>query len=313
MKVLSPQQQQVVAELTPIVEIATDGSRNGCVVTPRVQSLIVGPSGTGKSHVAVEIAGKLNVPHLKINVGSWILMASRTIPNTWTVIAEWLSNLKSGGIIILDEIDKLTSDQEYTATLRLEIHDLLDGQIPPSLAMPTEVDESFEIPAPAPKQIHREAVEKVLQNHVMIIACGAFQKAWRSNVNQMGFGAAETRDVQTRPSREQILSAIDPELRQRFREEIAILPPMSANDYFLVSQAIAAKLPPDLKREWEIYLETSVARAIEGMLGMRIFEELLLTAMIESRKNRASATSIAEAPNFQNLILPTAGPSLAGW
>ena len=60
--ILSPQQQRVMDALIPVAEIATDGSRENLTVMPRCHSLIVGPSGSGKSYVARKIAEELGLP-----------------------------------------------------------------------------------------------------------------------------------------------------------------------------------------------------------------------------------------------------------
>lgn len=291
MSVLSPAQKRVMEELMPIAQIAVDGTRDGMSLLPRTHSLILGPSGSGKTFIAKKIAEGL--PLLTINVATWILLSNKAEPTTWTSIVDWLGALPSGGVILLDEIDKLSAGgsgafaHEYTNFLRLEVHDLLDGSIPISVKMPPKPD-FYGTSIPWETQLlpwDRDDLGRFLRERIMVIGCGAWQSAWRSNSRKLGFtaGAAPAPEP---PSREQILASIDPELRQRFRDAVAILPPMTPEDFISVSKRLALQIPPEAREAWRQHMGAAIQTAIDGTLGMRVFEELLLTSLVLAKQQK---------------------------
>ncbi|MEO8615227.1 MAG: ATP-binding protein [Luteolibacter sp.] len=288
--ILSPQQRRVLDELVPVTRIATDGSREGLPIMPRCHSMIVGPSGSGKSHVAREIARTMNLPCLVINVATWVIIAARSEPWTWTVICEWLNDIECG-VLVLDEADKLTGDSDWGRYARLEIHDLLDGIVPASAKLPDVSDGEFhfETPSFSTSHIDRATLAKRLRERVMVIGCGAWQSAWRENARPMGFSTGAATQPEP-PTREQILGSINAELRQRFRDEVSLLPPMSLEDYETVAQTIITRIPMEFRQEWRNHLGAALGKAFEGTLGMRVFEELLLMAMVLSRGSQKADT-----------------------
>ncbi len=284
--ILSPQQQRVLNALIPVVEIATDRSREDLAVMPRCHSLIIGPSGSGKSHVARRIADELGLPCLVINVATWVVIASRSEPWTWTTICEWLSGIEAG-VLILDEVEKNStgSSSDYGTYARMEQHDLLDGLVPVSAKIPEREDGGFpfDFEATGDRSGDRAILAKRLRERVMVIGCGTWQSAWRGNARHMGFSMELDAPAEP-PSREQILASIDAELRQRFRDEILVLPPMGRGDYEATARSIIGKIPVEYRAEWRNHLAAAIRKGVEGTLGMRVFEELLLMAMVLTRK-----------------------------
>src|SRR5690606_14930802 len=106
--ILSPQQEHALTQLLPVARIATSGIRAGLPVLPRTHTLLIGPSGSGKSFLARALGQKLGLPVLVINVATWVITAAKSEPWTISTIAEWLDRLPpGGGVLALDEIDKL--------------------------------------------------------------------------------------------------------------------------------------------------------------------------------------------------------------
>jgi hypothetical protein len=275
---LSPQQQTLVDRLLPIARIATNGTRSGLPLMARCHSLIVGPSGSGKTFIAKEIGSVLGVPVLVINVATWLIIASRA--ETWTVsiIADWVDRLPGGGLLVLDEIDKLQLDSEWARYVRLEIHDLLDGRFPAATAFPEELPADLQSGA----ESRLSGLSLRLRDRVMVIGCGAWQSAWHQSSKTVGFNGGNFEFIPQAPTRQQMLQSIDSELRQRFRDEIAVLSPMGRADYEIVAESLEQKIPLQILPAWQEARAAAMARASEGMLGMRAFEELLLEAMVSS-------------------------------
>jgi len=303
--ILSPQQQHVLNKLLPVARIATSGIRSGMPVLPRTHSLLIGPSGSGKSFLARKLGDQLGIPTLVINVATWMIVGARTEQWTVSLIADWLDRLPGAGVLVMDEIDKLQSPSEWTRNARLEIHDLLDGVLPAATKLPIESLPAESFPQGTGKD-QREELERTLRERVMIIGCGAWQSAWRGNARSMGFQPGGNPLLPEPPSREQILQAIDPELRQRFRDEIVLLPTMLPEDYARVAGEIANQIPTELIPAWNKEIGGVLRRAADGSLGMRALEELLLKAMLLSGKGKEPDKN----PEPQRLKSPRPEPEL---
>ncbi len=303
--ILSPQQEEVLRQVLPIARIATSGGVANLPVRPRTHTLIAGPSGAGKSHIAREIGRLLGISTLVINVSSWVVLSARNEPWTYSEICSWLdANGSAGGILVLDECDKLTGDGDtsWLNHIVLEIHDLLDGVIPLAARLPPPPDtEPWEsAPASMPDNQLRTMLSARLRNKVFILGCGAWQSAWTGMAKRkIGFGD-EIPDTGL-PGARQILEMMKPELRQRFREAICWLPPMSGEDYHNVSARIEAELPePCMRETWNRLAAPMIRRAMDSGLGMRVFEELMLLVLLESPGHPAHHPQ--KRPSFPPLI-----------
>ena len=275
--ILSPQQQAALQSLLQIGRIATSGIRDTLPVLPRTHSLLIGQSGSGKSHLARVIAEELSLPLLSLNVASWVVIGARS---EWTtnVVAEWLDGLATGGVLVLDEIDKISStSSEWTRGIRLEIHDLLDGRLPAAARIP---ESSLGEASTGEIEARRTFLNAVLRGRVFVVACGAFQGAWETNRHQIGFGSGGAPLLPEPPSRAQIVAQLDPELRQRFRDEIVLLPPMLPADYAAVAAMIAREIPDELQSRWKAQIGKLLKRAADGSLGMRALEEAMLNCLL---------------------------------
>lgn len=120
-----------------------------------------------------------------------------------------------------------------------------------------------------------------LTNKVFVLGCGAWQAAWSGNSRKIGFEGESSSPE--KPSRLQILDSISPEIRQRYRDEICWLEPMRTDEYESVSTQIAQALnDPAMRKTWNRLAKPAIHRAVAGGLGMRIFEELMLSVLLES-------------------------------
>ena len=289
--ILSPQQQSVINELIPIARIATNGMRADMPIRPRTHSLIISPSGGGKTFLASSIGSRLGLPTMVINVPSWVVLSARNEPWTLSDVCEFVYKYPNGSVIILDEADKGSNgSSDWSATIFGELLSLLDGVIPQATKLPVDMDDlsSWESPQPNPPVlVERRVLEKLLRERVFIVGCGAWQHAWRSNSRQIGFPVEKASTEP--PSREQLLQSIKPELRQRFRNKICWMPPMSRLDYQTVSDSIVKGIQnPETRHIWHSLADAAIDQALADCLGMRVFEELMLTSLLHTSKARES-------------------------
>ena len=289
--ILSPQQQSLINELIPIARIATNGMRVDMPFRPRTHSLIIGPSGGGKSFLASSIGTRLGLPTMIINVPSWVVLSAKNESWTFSDVCEFVYKSPNGAVIVLEEAEKGShGSSDWSATVFCELLSLLDGVIPQATKLPIDVDDlsPWEIPPPnSPVLVERGVLEKRLRERVFIVGCGAWQHAWRSNSRQIGF-PMEKASIEP-PSRDQLLQLMEPELRQRFRNQICWLPPMGRLDYQTVSDSIVKSIQnPETRRIWCGLADAAIDQALADGLGMRVFEELMLTCLLRTPKPRES-------------------------
>jgi|GEM_PF-5765108 len=146
-----------------------DGSAR---IAGRFQPLLIGPSGSGKSHVIRQTAKSLRVPFFHVNLSDWIVRGAYSKPYTLDVIAGFVRDHESG-IILLDEVDKLRADfvstQGWWQSIATETFALLDG---------TTVLNSLG---------WDEQTIDGLKKH-LIVGAGAWQEVLSENVRSVGFG-----------------------------------------------------------------------------------------------------------------------------
>jgi hypothetical protein len=231
-------------------------------VSPRFHKLVVGPSGTGKTHLAKTIAHVLGWRVLTLNMAGWIVLGARETP-TWHTVGEWLSESHPDEpqMIILDEIDKVSSEDSWTRYLRAEVYSLVDGLVPPQVV---------------PGNIESETLTECI-NQTLIIGCGAFQHAFESKPSA-GFVSSENYPTISNDLSKHLAR----ELVNRFDSEIIILPHLSEADYNRMIQEVLPHLPNDIA---EIIKEISpqmIRDAITNKLGARFMENLIAAAYLEN-------------------------------
>ena len=269
--ILSPGQAAVIEKLKPLVDLATSGVAKNLPIRPRTSSLLIGRSGTGKSHLARELARQCNLPFWQANVANWIVLGARGNKYTMSELVNWMRERKSG-IIFIDELDKLTGTGDWTGSIRLEIHDLLDGRIPTAaLEQPDEI--IAEMLSPDGTRNSHAEIENKLKNSFYILGAGTCMQAWTAQKSEIGFNASSS-DVK-KISRGQILKSMSAEILQRFRADICFLEPLTRNDYLNVASSIMTKIPKRLVEPFAQTLTAQMDKALEQGLGMRIFEEIL--------------------------------------
>jgi SpoVK/Ycf46/Vps4 family AAA+-type ATPase len=248
--------------------------RENLPIQPRTSSLIVGPTGTGKTFLANAVAASLGVHCKHLSVAEWMLIgtSSRGAARTWNSIFDFLvqAQNKRGAMIFLDEIDKLTGTSDWCQHLRMEVFRLLDRVVPPDLA---DSDDKKQ-----PEALFT-AVADVLKHKTFIVAAGAFQDFWDSLGNQVGGFAGEPKaDI---PSSDRLSNHLARELINRFRADIVLLPSLGPRDYENILLAAADKMPESMQERFLSLGTERLFTAHANRQGVRFLEELVADVLGE--------------------------------
>jgi len=278
-----PYQRPVFERLLEIAKASFAIERRNHAIRPRASTLIVGPSGTGKSHLARSLARELNAPIFNIAVGEWLILGSseRGGAVTWPSVVQFLLSQEPGkkALIFLDEIDKIYCNTSWDVHLRTEVYRLLDGQVPPGIIIPDDVGNAND----TQEYLRLKAVD-ILQNDVLIVAAGAFQHLWeRQSRPTVGFGG-ETAAAPISADLTDLVETLPRELVNRFRSELLVLPQLTETDYRRMLNVAAPTVAPHLRATFLRLGLERISKAFQFRQGGRFVEELLLDAVIEERR-----------------------------
>jgi len=243
----------------------------------RANFMLLGPTGTGKTHLAQAVARELNVPFLSISVSDWIILggSNRGSSVTWPNIVKFIqeSQNKTGAIIFIDELDKCHHDSNWNSFLRSEIFSLTDFRIP--LGIHDSDDEDL-------SEAKIQEVEDFLSHKTMIIGGAAFQGIWEEqSTRRMGFNTDCTVTQTTELS--DLARFLPRELINRFSSEIFVLPRLVRADYEHMIQTFAETLSDTWKVRFLQLGHDGLDQAVRHQKGVRYAEEILMAAIVAER------------------------------
>lgn len=274
--IIFPYQTQVFEQLGRIARTCANVSRSAIPIRLATAHLIIGPTGTGKTHLAKAVAAESGMPFLAISVSDWILLGSsnRGGTQTWPVLLDFIErNLGEPGVIIfIDEIDKCYHDSNWNTFLRTEIFSVCDGRVPPGLC-DTDGD------AVSPQRARR--VADYLANKTLVLGGGAFQHLWDCPGRMIGFtGGAESSGI---PDPDALASTLPRELIGRFSSRLLVLPSPDEADYHAMLDTMAPQIPEHWRTSFLRIGRREVSDAVRLRKGARFVGETLFQAMIEDR------------------------------
>lgn len=308
--ILSPPQESAFKHLNTLARYTLYSSRliEGKLPTKlRSNTLLSGPSGSGKSQIINTLSAELKVPVLRLNVSSWIpYNASSGSPYTWDKVKEFVE-LNDRGIIFLDELDKLGGKAAWVSYIRLEIHELLDKKFPAFFESDENRDEhcvfdvEYESQEPS-NESSREAFIDKFSDNFLIIGAGAWQFAWLGGAkNKMGFSPSEAEDTaKANLSEHEIHEMLSPELRRRFRSDVVTLDPLKKEDYLKLIDEITEKLSEPYATLFIEEATNRIPRALERQLEFRMLEEafyiVLRKLWTNDNKNTLKSEEVLSTP-----------------
>ena len=244
---------------------------------PRLDPLIVGPTGMGKSHLIRAVARKLELPILRLTYNEWLVTGAREMPHTLNRVHDFLeSNVR--GLIHIDELDKFKNSHrtDWSTAVHGELFLLLDR----SLQQPTRGSSWTPI------------LQSRLRKAFLIIGSGTWQLTWSATAKPaMGFQTS-TAIAPGMMQREIEKSGVIPaELFRRFNSDLIILPPATEADYRRGAAIF------DLERMAKgLGIDLDYANAVERGLGARWLEETLALLLRTARKQGKALFSPTPAP-----------------
>lgn len=253
----------------------------------RLQPLVIGPTGCGKSFIVECAARKLGATYLRLTRGDWIATGSTAGRRTSFQIIDWVASSERS-ILHLDEADKLSNlhgGSEWSASVGTDLWNILDRkfQVEDYLRETTFAEGQ----APTAEQLRLK-----LQNRLWIVGSGTFQGVFEGSRPgaKIGFSGA-ARGEAVGASSIAASRVISPELLSRFNSDLLFLDyptPEETEDLLIFSgiDALAAKLGRPIRAadvDWT-----------QG--GMRVLETLATRLAVELF-NRERAKPKASRPD----------------
>jgi len=283
-------QKSAFEKLLAVANACFAARRQTLPIRVRTNTMIIGSSGTGKTHLARAVATELGAEFLPVSIAEWILLGSSTrgrIP-TWPVIFRFLQrhHKKAGLVVFVDEIDKVTGDSTWERFMRAEIFSLLDFKIPTGL----NDDDGIELTPGALAQ-----AQDVLSNRTLLLAAGAFQHIWENRSRpSLGFGAIAAGNSEINLTH--LAATLPRELINRFRGDLIVLPELRECDYRRMLEQSAVKIPVCFRETFLRLGYTRIPGAVACRQGCRFLEELMLDTIIEEKSQMMEDTVLEQEP-----------------
>ncbi len=281
-------QRAALDEITARARAYFAGDWQQLPVIPRWASLMIGPTGTGKTAVAAMAAEALGdydpatlmwgnpVSLLRVSAPNWMPSGAnnRGTRETISVIAEHVAK-HDRTLLAIDEIEKITDrdgDSSWKMYCRGELFDLLDGRWPSGLTLP-EVDDDTVDPTIV-------TLTEKLKETVFFLAIGTFQSWFDDSTSRrtMGFGA-ETDPANDELTADIVAEKMPRELANRLNSSLIRIQELTPADYHRIANEAADKLPQRMQQAFRAEVQRRIPGAIAAKKGVRFLEECIMEVL----------------------------------
>ena len=269
-------QRAVYDELREIAADFFDFDWPRLPVVPRTNVLLVGSTGGGKTFLCRRLADDLGLPLLDTQYASWVVTGagSRGGAHTLRLVYTFVEQHERG-LIILDEVDKLGSDEatsDWTRSVHLEVFALMDKRVISGIIEGSDPNDA----TPRFRMTAEEIQQRLLRGH-LFIGAGAWQHLWR-RLPPVGFAEVDEPASQL-PTYKELVELIRPEILNRFHSKVLFLPPLSRLDYQSLVEETLPSLPENFRPIMREAALGTLDQAVEMQKGFRWIEELVGTAI----------------------------------
>lgn len=282
-KLWSRGQQEAFAVLLEMAETfyETDWPESG--LRPRLDPMVAGPSGVGKSHVVRAVGQQLALPILRLSYNEWLVAGAKEHPYTLERVHTFVEN-NHRGLIHIDELDKFKAVHrtDWSTSVLGELMLLLDRSVQ----------------QPMRGIVWTPFLQAKLRKSFLIIGSGTWQFSWTENAKRrMGFQNSTSFTPELIQHDIEKSGIIPVELFRRFCSELIILPPATEADYRRGAELF------DLERMGrDLGIQLDYVNAVERGLGARWLEETLARLLRIARKQGKqlfppTRTAVAETPD----------------
>ncbi len=278
---LFPHQKDAFAELLARARAYFAGEWRAFSIKTRWHSLLVGPTGTGKTAIASLLADGVGAALLRVSVTGWMPAGAhnRAVGETLPGILRHIATHPKT-ILFLDELDKIYHENSWNSYVRGELFELLDGRWPVGLKIDNDDEDDDEKESLAPKE--QQTGEKLL-NTTFILAAGTFQQYYEEQGGErktIGFhSAVAPAPCSAGPTADLIGQRLPRELTNRFNSQLVLLPPLTPRHYRALVKQAEKSLPAWLAPAFREAAAKRLDQAIAAKSGCRFVEEALVDAI----------------------------------
>lgn len=207
-------QRTLINHMLDLASVHIDGSFESGLKS-QTNLLVAGPTGTGKSHAVRAAAGAAELEYIAVDAMSWIPIGAIAMPTLVSVAARLQG--KSSAILHIDELDKLSVENEWSRVIAVEIYGLLDR----SLDQRQVADDYLKRLCPESERgsaaCLAETFTALFKEDVMFVGSGTWQALHEEALRPMGFGNGTVESPFNCLAK---IPNLPPELRRRFHSEI---------------------------------------------------------------------------------------------
>ncbi len=275
-------QSAAYAELLLRAQTFFAGNWRNLPIRTRWHSLILGPTGTGKSTLGTMLAEATGAALCRISITGYMPSGAhnRAVAETISIIIDHIHR-HSKSILFLEEIEKIWHDTSWNSYIRGEVFEILDGRLPVGVKAPeTSLLDADEDGTLTGSQL--SALTEKLHSSAFIIGAGTFQEFYEtpSNSRPIGFHQESHHTSQTfGPSADFIAKKLPRELLNRFNSSLLVIPSLEPTHYQLIAQQAEKSLPEWIQAAFKKAAAARMSQAIVAQSGCRFIEEALADAL----------------------------------